>query len=93
MGIKRTGRLIKLSRKLLGSVILAGFIVMFVGLYYIIGKAGIPYQDPPLQLLIEYNVLVEVGYTLMAVGFSLSILGTFAMVILRAVEKHRKNKG
>ena len=32
------------------AVLLAGCIVFAVGAYYEVIKAGIPYQDPPLEL-------------------------------------------
>ena len=34
----------------LNALIIAGIIILLIGLYYLIIKAGIPYQDPPLDL-------------------------------------------
>ncbi len=37
-------------RLTLNAAILAGIIILFTGIYYCVIKAGIPYQDPPLEL-------------------------------------------
>lgn len=49
---------------IINSVILAGGILFFTGLYYVIIKAGIPYQDPTLEIQIQYAVNMRIGETL-----------------------------
>lgn len=55
--------------RLAEAVLLAGGIIVLIGLYYWIVKAGIPYQDPPLELQIRYAVNDAIGMTLLAAGF------------------------
>ena len=33
----------------LNAILLAGIIILFIGVYYCVIKAGIPYQDPPYR--------------------------------------------
>ncbi|MCR4753096.1 MAG: hypothetical protein K5837_01600 [Candidatus Saccharibacteria bacterium] len=93
MSKQKTKRLITLGKKLLESTAIAGAIIVFVGLYYILGKAGIPYQDPPLQLQIQYYTFIDVGETLLAVGFTTSLLCLFVLAILKRIEKHKRVSG
>ncbi len=53
------------------TVMAAGSIVMLIGLYYSVIKAGIPYQDPTPELLAEYNRNMQTGETLCLIGFSI----------------------
>lgn len=55
--------------QILNSIIIAGVIVFGIGMYYSVVKAGIPYQDPPLELQIQYAVNNEIGDVLVKLGF------------------------
>ena len=57
------------------AVILAGGIIFFIGLYYWIVKAGIPYQDPPLELQVQYAVNSGIGSILTGKGFLIALCG------------------
>lgn len=83
--------MIDLIKKCLDSVILAGIIVLIIGLYYMIVKAGIPYQDPPLELQIKYAVNMQIGDTLTVAGFLIAVIGAIIRVILGILCK-RKDK-
>lgn len=79
--------------KLFGSFLLAGIIVLLFGIYYMFIKAGLPYQDPPLELLVQWNTYGEVGETLSlwgAVMILASILGTVLMRITRRAPKKQE---
>ncbi len=69
------------------SVILAGVIVLFIGLYYSVIKAGIPYQDPPLELQIEYAINMGIGDTLVGKGFLIAVCGGVIRLILGLILK------
>ena len=56
------------------NAFIAGIIIWFIGLYYFMIKAGIPYQDPPLELRIQYEVDARIGNILMGSGFSIAVL-------------------
>jgi len=74
----------------LNAVLLAGIIILFIGAYYCIIKAGIPYQDPPLELQIQYAIHMRIGEILVKVGFLISVCGGIARLIFKLMVKRRK---
>lgn len=54
--------------QIINSVILAGIIILLIGLYYWVVKAGIPYQEPTLEMQIEYAVNMGIGDKLVVSG-------------------------
>lgn len=74
------------------SVIIAGIIILFIGLYYSMIKAGIPYQDPPLDLWIQYETNAETGSVLMGSGFKIAICSSIIRFILKLVWKKCQKK-
>lgn len=64
----------KLSQ-LSSAVLLAGLIILMIGLYYAVLKAGIPYQDPTVEMQIQYAVNHEIGSALSTVGVVLVLCG------------------
>ena len=67
---------------IINAVIIAGIIILFIGLYYSIIKAGIPYQDPPLDLWIQYEVNMRIGEVLMGSGFKIIICSSIIRFVL-----------
>ena len=68
--------------RLCSSAILAGLIVFVIGLYYMVVKAGIPYQDPPLELQIKYAIHSGIGDILVRDGFLILLYaGIFRLVL------------
>ena len=61
---------------------LAGLIIFIIGLYYIVIKAGIPYQDPPLELQIKYAIHMEIGEILVRDGFLLLLSAGLLRLVL-----------
>lgn len=57
------------------AVLLAGCIVFAVGAYYEVIKAGIPCQDPPLELQIQYAINLGIGDELCRIGFFTILAG------------------
>lgn len=55
-------------RQACNAAVLAGGIILFLGLYYCVIKAGIPYQDPPLELQIKYAIHMGIGEILTKTG-------------------------
>ena len=73
----------------INSVILAGIILLVIGLYYSMIKAGIPYQDPPIEIQIQYAVYVEIGEILQKNGFLIAICGGIIRLLLALIWKKR----
>lgn len=72
-------------RLIISSVILAGGIILLIGLYYTIIKAGIPYQDPPLELQLRYEVNSQIGDILTKSGFIITVFGVACRLVLGLV--------
>lgn len=69
-------------RVTINSVILAGIILIFIGLYYSMIKAGIPYQDPPLELQIQYAIHLGIGNILRKNGLIIFLCGGVIRLLL-----------
>ena len=69
-------------RQMVNSIIFAGIIIFFIGLYYLVIKAGIPYQDPPLELQIKYAVNEGIGEILTGKGFLIAVCGGAVRLVL-----------
>lgn len=77
-------------RWILNSVILAGIIIFIIGWYYWIIKAGIPYQDPPLELQIKYAINMGIGDILVGKGFVIAVCGAIIRFIFWLIGKVKK---
>lgn len=69
-------------RLTINSVTLAGIILFLIGSYYSMIKAGIPYQDPPLELQIQYAINTGIGEILSKNGFLIAICGGVIRLLL-----------
>lgn len=76
----------------INATVLAGVIILFIGIYYCAIKAGIPYQDPPLELQIQYAVNMGIGKILVKDGFLISICGGIARILFKLAWKKRQKK-
>lgn len=63
------------------SLIIAGIIILLIGCYYADLKAGIPYQDPPHELQIQYAVNSRIGDELINKGVIIIIIGLISNFI------------
>ncbi len=70
-------------RQIVSAVVLSGVILILIGSYYCMVKAGIPYQDPPLELQIQYIVDMRIGETLLKNGMLMTICGGVVRLVLR----------
>lgn len=73
----------KYIRQVAGAVALSGIILIFIGSYYCVVKAGIPYQDPPLELQIQYIIDMRIGEILLKKGLFMTICGGVVRLVLR----------
>ena len=74
------------------ALIIAGIIILLIGLYYLIIKAGIPYQDPPLDLQLQYAVNTRIGSILTGIGFKMVIWGSIFRFTLQFIGKNSQTK-
>ena len=68
-------------RRISDAIVTAGIIITVVGIYYLMVKAGIPYQDPPLELEIQYAANTAAGNALVKTGIMSFVTGIAAKVI------------
>lgn len=76
--------------QVMNAVMLAGGIVFFIGLYYWVIKAGIPYQDPPLELQIQYAIYMGIGEVLLEKGFQLVLGGAIVRFLFSLIWKKQR---
>ncbi len=74
----------------INAVILAGIILFVIGLYYSMIKAGIPYQDPTLEMQIQYTIDLRIGEILMGNGFRIAICGGVIRLVCKVIELIRE---
>lgn len=73
--------------QIVNAVIIAGIIILLIGLYYCVVKAGIPYQDPPIELQIQYAVNMGIGDVLVGKGFVIAVFGGIVRLLLKLIWK------
>ena len=71
-----------LFREISNAVLLAGLIILVIGLYYRIIKSGIPYQDPTVEMQIQYAINEGIGSILSKTGLILAVCGGIARVVV-----------
>ncbi|MEY8393542.1 hypothetical protein AALB64_01710 [Lachnospiraceae bacterium 45-P1] len=64
------------------AVLLAGIFMALMGLYYWVIKAGLPYQDPPLELQIQYAIYMGIGDILVKNGLLTAGIGGILRLII-----------
>ena len=78
--------------QIINAVIIAGVILFLIGAYYCVIKAGIPYQDPPLELQIQYAVNMGIGEILTKGGFLTALCAGMIRLLLGLVWKKIQSK-
>ena len=76
-------------KSLMTSFIIAGLIMLIIGLYYLVIKAGIPYQDPTVEMQIQYSINMGIGDTLTLTGIILSVFGLICRIVTGIISKKR----
>lgn len=76
-----------LFREISNAVLLSGLIILVIGLYYLVIKAGIPYQDPTVEMQVQYAIHYGIGSILSKTGLILALCGGIARVIAWRVER------
>ena len=62
--------------------VVAGFINIVIGVFYLVVVAGIPYQDPTPEMQINYAANMRVGDILFLIGAFLCIIGIIGKIVL-----------
>ena len=81
--------MIKFLKNLFNGFIIAGVIIFLIGVYYWMFKAGLPYQDAPTDLQIQYAIDYGTGETLMGTGFEVLIIGVVGRIISGIIGRNK----
>lgn len=73
-------------KKATKALFVLGIIIFILGFMYDMKYAGIPYQDPPPELLKQYNKDLHIADTIMNSGF-IVILISFILLIIFFIRK------
>lgn len=76
-------------KKIFSSLIIAGAVILLIGLYYLIIKAGIPYQDPTTEMQIQYAINSGIGDVLSLTGLCMTVLAAIIRIILGIIGKKK----
>lgn len=79
-------------KRVFSSIILAGILVLCAGLYYLVIKAGIPYQDPTPELQLQYSINMGIGDVLTKIGLCTTMAGSICRVILGVLSRKKKTE-
>ena len=71
-----------LFHEISNAILLAGLIILVIGWYYLIIKSGIPYQDPTVEMQIQYEIDYGIGSVLSKTGLILAVCGGIARVVV-----------
>lgn len=77
-------------REISNAILFSGLILLLIGAYYLIIKAGIPYQDPTVELQIKYAVNDGIGSVLSELGLIFILIGGSIRLIIWCI--CRKNR-
>ena len=64
-----------LPRRVGGTLLLSGVMILLLGLYYLVIRAGLPYQDPTPEMQLQYAIHRGVGMALAKLGAVLTACG------------------
>ena len=76
-------------KKIFTSLIISGAVILLIGLYYMIIKAGIPYQDPTVEMQIQYEINMGIGNVLSLTGFCMTLVAAIIRIVLGLVGKNK----
>ena len=76
-------------KKCFSSLIISGAVILLIGLYYLIIKAGIPYQDPTTEMQIQYAINMGIGNVLSLTGVCMTVLATVIRIILGVIGRKK----
>ena len=77
---------------LVWGILFAGIIIFLIGCYYAVLEAGLPYQDPTLEMQIEYAINMGIGKVLIRCGGLTFLVGLLFRIILSIINKSSADK-
>ena len=86
----------QIIKNLSQGFLISGILSALMGAYYLFAKAGLPLQDPPLALKIQYEIDFGVGEIMLMLGLTCLFIGcigyTVAWICSRTEKVQDPNK-
>ena len=79
-------------KRLFTSILLAGILVIAIGLYYMVIKAGIPFQDPTPEMQLQYSINIGIGDVLTKIGLCTTMAGAICRIVIGILSRKKKTK-
>jgi hypothetical protein len=77
----------RMIKKMLGLfIVIFGAVLIVLGFIFEGILAGIPYQDPPPEILHKYMVYVNIGQTFYKLGFPLLLAGLLIILVQKIIK-------
>ena len=80
----------KILKSVFTSIVFAGILVLVIGLYYMVIKAGIPYQDPTPEIQLQYSINMGIGDVLTKMGLCTIMTGAICRIVIGFLSKKKK---
>ncbi|WP_448543129.1 hypothetical protein [Roseiflexus sp.] len=68
-------------------IIASGFVLIIAGFVYNVVFAGIPYQDPPPELVARYNLHAAIAQTITTTGIITMLAGIVGSIVRRLLRR------
>lgn len=80
----------QIIKNLSQGFLISGILSALMGAYYLFAKAGLPLQDPPLALKIQYEIDFGVGEKMFMLGLTCLFIGCVGYTIAWICSKTEK---
>ncbi len=79
----------EIIKRFFTSILFAGILVLATGLYYMVIKAGIPFQDPTPEMQLQYSINMGIGDALTKVGFCTTMAGSICRIVIGVLSRKK----
>ncbi len=79
-------------KRLFTSILLAGILILGTGLYYLVIKAGIPFQDPTPEMQLQYSINMGIGDVLTKMGLCTTMAGSICRIVIGILSRKKKTE-
>lgn len=79
-------------KRLFTSILLAGVLVLAIGLYYMVIKAGIPFQNPTPEMQLQYSINMGIGDVLTKIGLCTTVAGSICRIVIGILSRKKKKE-
>lgn len=81
-----------MMKKICIAAMLLGVVLLLVGMYYLMIKAGIPYQDPTPEMTKQYVRNENIGAISFFCGLVVEILGGIGLIVTQVLKKRKLHR-